>query len=161
MIGPIVGVMGPGGTARDEDVTVAEALGRRIAEAGWTLLTGGRDAGVMAAANRGAKAAGGTTIGVLPGATREGLSPDVDLPIVTGLGNARNAVNVLSSDIVVACGMGLGTASEIALALKTGKPVILLNGDERSRAFWTALSPRRVHVAGDVDTAIRTIQDLL
>lgn len=161
MTRPIVGVMGPGDGARDEDVAAAEALGRRIAGEGWTLLTGGRDAGVMAAANRGAKAAGGTTIGVLPGTTRGGVSPDVDFPIVTGLGNARNNVNVLSSDVVVACGMGAGTASEVALALKFGKPVVLLNGNEPSRAFWTSLAPRGVHVADGVDAAIQTIRGLL
>ncbi len=122
----IIGVMGPGETASVVLCNAAYALGQRIAEQRWVLLTGGRATGVMDAASRGAKVAGGTTIGILPGTTADDASDYVDIPIVTGLRHARNVINVLSCDLVIACGMGLGTASEVAIALKGEKPVILL-----------------------------------
>lgn len=122
---PVIGVMG-GGDASEADCAAAWELGRLIAERGWVLLTGGRDAGVMAAASAGAKTVGGLVIGILPGANDAGASPDLDVAIVTGMGDARNVINVLSSDVVIACPGGAGTLSEIALALKNGKRVILL-----------------------------------
>ena len=79
---------------------------------------------MMEAACRGAKGAGGTTIGILPGADRAGANPFVDFAIPTGLGEARNALVVRAADAVVAVGGGWGTLSEIALALKTGVPVV-------------------------------------
>lgn len=153
----MIGVMGPVGCS-EEVVVEAESLGRRIAEEGWVLLCGGRDAGVMAAVCRGADRAGGTIVGVLPGEDREGASPDLTIPIVTGMGSARNNINVLSSAVVVACGMGAGTASEIALAIKAGKPVVLLRGTAESDAFWRQLAPEQVEVAGDVEDAVRLIR---
>jgi uncharacterized protein (TIGR00725 family) len=98
-----------------------------IARREWVVLTGGRDVGVMDAACQGAKKVPGSlTIGVLPSA-RERVSKYVDLAIITEMGNARNNVNVMSSNVVVVCGlMGAGTVSEVALALKAGKPVILV-----------------------------------
>jgi len=122
---PVIGVMG-GSDASQTECAAARELGRLIAERGWVLLTGGRNAGVMAAASAGAKAAGGFVVGVLPGSTDAGASPDLDVAIVTGMGDARNVINVLSSDVVIACAGGAGTLSEIALALKSGKRVILL-----------------------------------
>jgi uncharacterized protein (TIGR00725 family) len=122
--------MGPGDGATSVDCDHAFALGRAIAQAGWVLLTGGRDAGVMAAANQGAQSAGGLTVGILPSADHSHLAEGVDIAIVTGMGHARNAINVLSCDVVIACGIGLGTASEVALAMKSGKPVILLGWND-------------------------------
>ncbi len=125
---PVIGVMG--GSSADQRVArMATELGRLIAGHGWILLSGGRDAGVMAASARGAKQAGGTVIGVLPGDTRAQASPDLDVAIVTGLGDGRNLINVLSSDVVIACPGALGTLSEIVLALKHHKRVILLGFD--------------------------------
>ena len=124
----IVGVMG--GASADANVQAkAYRLGELIAQRGWVLLNGGRDAGVMAASARGAKLAGGTVVGVLPGRDTKGASPNLDIAIVTGLGDARNVVNVLSSDVIIACRGGVGTLSEIALALKSSKPVVLLDFD--------------------------------
>src|SRR5512136_42787 len=100
------------------------AAGRLIAEHGAVLLCGGLG-GVMEAACRGAKEAGGTTVGILPG-TEEG-NPYLDIIIRTGLGHARNILVVLSADAVIAVGGGYGTLSEIAIALKTGRPVYGLN----------------------------------
>ena len=125
---PIIGVMGGANVAPDTE-SMARRLGELIAAKGWVLLNGGRNAGVMAASAKGAAHAGGTVIGILPDADARDASPDLDFAIVTGLGDARNLVNVLSSDVVVACPGGAGTLSEIALALKNGKRVVLLRFD--------------------------------
>jgi hypothetical protein len=122
----IIGVMG-GASADENDILAAYRLGKRIAENGWILLNGGRNAGIMEASAKGAKDGGGTTIGILPGSNFQGLSQFIDIPILTGMGSARNCINVLSSHVVVACPGGPGTLSEIALALKFNKPVILFN----------------------------------
>ncbi len=124
----VIGVMG-GAEVDAETEALARRLGRLIAERGWVLLNGGRDCGVMAASAAGAREAGGTVIGILPGGSTTGASPDLDYAVVTGLGDARNLVNVLSSDVVIACVGGAGTVSEVALALKNDKPVILLGWD--------------------------------
>ncbi len=122
----IVGVMG-GGACSPAVERDAYRLGQLIAEKGWALLNGGRGAGVMDASAKGARDAGGLTIGILPDNHPAGMSEHILIPIFTGMGNARNCINVLSSDVVTACEGGCGTLSEIALALKTGKPVVLLN----------------------------------
>ncbi|MBV9957554.1 MAG: cytochrome [Acidobacteria bacterium] len=157
----IVGVMGPGRGASREVSAAAHELGRLIALQGWVLLTGGRDAGVMAAASSGAKEAGGITVGILPGADTRGASADVDIPIITGLGQARNNINVLSSSIVIACGMGAGTAAEIALALKAGKHVILLHCGLEAAAFFQSLSQERVFIAEQASEAVTIAAKLL
>jgi uncharacterized protein (TIGR00725 family) len=151
---PIVGVMGPGRGATPADIEAAYELGKCIAQQGWLLLTGGRNEGVMHAANQGAKDAGGLTIGILPGSDPADLSSAVDIPILTGMGNARNSINVLSSDMVMVCGMGCGTASEVALALKVQKPVILLNGRDVSQTFFQQLTNSPVFVAIDPAQAV-------
>jgi uncharacterized protein (TIGR00725 family) len=122
----VIGVMGPA-ACDDQIAELAYAVGRAIAERGAVLLTGGRS-GVMEAASRGARDAGGLTIGVLPGAGAAESPPNayVDLALYTGLGEARNWVNVCSSDALIAIGGGFGTLSEIALALKARKPLVLL-----------------------------------
>jgi len=136
---PVIGVMGAGraGEAARAD---AAFVGRLIAEQGWITLSGGRDAGVMAAVSEAARAAGGLTVGILPGKDRAEVSPHVLVPICTGLGDARNAVNVASADVVVAVlrDAGAGTVSEIALACKAGKPVLLLGATATDAAFWQA-----------------------
>jgi uncharacterized protein (TIGR00725 family) len=118
--------MGPA-ACDDQVAALAEAVGRGIAARGAVLLTGGRT-GVMEAASRGARDAGGFTVGVLPGANAAESPPNpyVELPLYTGLGEARNWVNVCASDVLIAIGGGFGTLSEIALALKARKPVVLL-----------------------------------
>ncbi len=156
---PVIGVMGGGEDASPAAVALAERLGERVAAEGWVLLTGGRDAGVMAAASRGAKRIPGSlTVGVLPSASG-GVAPDVDVAIFTGMGNARNAINALSSDVVVAIGVsGVGTASEVALALKAGKPVILVAPTAQAKAFFLSLSPTTPVVASAED-AIAIIRE--
>jgi uncharacterized protein (TIGR00725 family) len=157
----IIGVMGAGDQATTEDLENAYKLGQLIAQAGWILLTGGRKAGVMEAASKGAKSAEGLTIGILPNQDKSGMSDFVDLAIITDMGNARNNINVLSSNVVIACGMGLGTASEVALALKNGKKVILLTENQESRRFFLNLAPNDVLIAKNAEEAIALIQQIL
>ena len=126
----IIGVMGPGDDATKKDLDNAYTLGKLIAKQNWTLLTGGRNAGVMDAASRGAKSSGGLTVGILPSENKNGMSEFIDIPICTGMGGARNNINVLSSDVVIACGAGAGTTSEVMLALKANKPVLLINSSK-------------------------------
>jgi uncharacterized protein (TIGR00725 family) len=116
----------------DEAVAAqAEEVGREIARRGAVLVCGGRS-GVMEAACRGAKAEGGTTVGILPGTDRREANAYVDIPVVTGLGEARNAIVVRTADAVVAVSGGYGTLSEIGLALKMGRPVVGLGTWELS-----------------------------
>ena len=122
---PVVGVMG-GSKANEAVAAMARQLGSLIAQRGWILLNGGRNCGVMAASAAGAKESGGTVIGILPDTTRTRASPDLDVAILTGLGDGRNLINVMSSDVVIACPGALGTLSEVVLALKHDKRVILL-----------------------------------
>lgn len=112
------------GPARPKDLILelAEETGVEVARAGAILLTGGMG-GAMEAASRGAKRAGGVTIGILPGATRRDANPFVDYSIPTGMGEMRNALLIRACDGVIAVGGGVGTLSEIALALRLGKPL--------------------------------------
>ncbi len=117
-----VSVIGSGADAEER----AEEVGRLLAERGAVLVTGGRGE-VMAAASRGAKAAGGTTIGILPGETRAGGNEWLDYVVVTGIGHARNLAVVASGDAVIAVGGRWGTLAEIGFARVLGRPVIVLD----------------------------------
>ena len=125
---PVIGVMGGADISKDIYNSVFE-LGALIAEQGWVLLNGGRDTGVMRASAAGAKSKNGTTIGILPNADSSQANPYIDFAIVTNMGDARNVINVLTSDVVIVCPGKAGTISEAALALKSSKPVILLGMD--------------------------------
>ena len=124
----VIGVMG-GGSGTAQAMEQAHALGKLIALQGWVLLNGGRAAGVMDASAKGAKEAGGLTIGVLPDTDTSQTSQYIDIPILTGMNAARNYINVLSSQVVVACPGSAGTLSEIALAIKSLRPVICMGWD--------------------------------
>ena len=138
-----VAVVGPGRDA-DAHVEAAQEVGRLIAERGALLVCGGLG-GVMEAACRGARAAGGTTLGVLPGRDRAEANPFVSIAVPTGLGEGRNALVVRAADAVVAVGGGYGTLSEIALALRAGKPVVGIG-------TWDI---EGVQVAADPEAAVR------
>jgi len=118
----LIAVVG-GGSCSAEAAKLAEEVGRGLAEQGAVLMCGGLG-GVMEAACRGAKSAGGLTIGVLPGDNRHSANPYVDIPIVTGMGYARNVIIARSAQAVVAVDGSYGTLSEIAHALQSGVPVI-------------------------------------
>jgi uncharacterized protein (TIGR00725 family) len=156
----VIGVMGAGEGATPDDLARALKLGELIARQGWILLSGGRNAGVMQEVNRGAKQiAGSLTIGILPDG-RAAVSEFVDVAIITDLGNGRNNINVLSSNVVIACGTGgAGTVSEIALAIKNGKPVVLLSADEASIAFFQQLAGNRLFTADTPEQAVQLIAD--
>ncbi|HEY9690763.1 MAG TPA: TIGR00725 family protein [Oculatellaceae cyanobacterium] len=157
----IIGVMGAGAGASEIDRQNAYQLGQMIAQQGWVLLTGGRNVGVMDAASKGAKAANGLTIGILPTDNTTNISDAVDIPIITDMGNARNNINVISSDVIIACGMGAGTASEIALAIKANKKVILLNDNEESQIFFSSLSKDNILIAHQPEEVIKVIKEIL
>jgi uncharacterized protein (TIGR00725 family) len=103
----------------------AEETGRLLAERGCTVVCGGGGE-VMAAAARGAKAAGGVTIGILPGETRHGANAWLDHVVVTGIGHARNLAVVASGDAVIAVGGSWGTLAEIGFAMRLGRPVVIV-----------------------------------
>ena len=111
-----------GRDAGPEMLREAEEAGRLIAQAGCILITGGLS-GVMEAASRGAKEAGGLTVGILPADDTESANPYVEIPIATGFGIGRNVIIARSADALVAVGGQYGTLSEIAYALQLGRPV--------------------------------------
>jgi hypothetical protein len=119
---PYVAVVGAGSDVRPQLLAAAEAVGAELARRGAVVVTGGLG-GVMEAACRGARSAGGTTLGILPGDDRGAANPYVDVAVATGMGELRNGLVVRSADGLVAIAGGAGTLSEIALALKAGKPV--------------------------------------
>jgi uncharacterized protein (TIGR00725 family) len=145
-----VAVIGPG-DATGEELAAAEEVGRLLAEQGALLVCGGLG-GVMEAACRGAKSAGGATLGILPGADRHDANPHVDVAVATGLGEARNALVVRAADALIAVGGGFGTLSEIGLALKTGKPVVGLGSWELARR---GRPEHALHEASDPADAVR------
>ncbi len=121
----IISVIGAG-SCENKTYVMAEDVGRRIAQSGAILITGGLG-GVMEAASKGANEAGGTVIGILPGFSKDDANSYVTVPITTGLSHARNVIVVRSADAVIAVAGEFGTLSEIAIALKLGKPVIGIN----------------------------------
>ena len=134
----LLAVCGRGDACSPEAFALAEAVGREIARRGHRLICGGMN-GVMEGACKGAKAAGGTTIGILPGDDPTRANPYVDIPICTGLGWARNLVVVRSAAAVIAIDGAYGTLSEVAMALGYNIPVVGLR-------TW-----RVVHPAGHDD----------
>ncbi len=155
----IVGVMGGGQASAGQEMH-AYRLGELIAARGWVLLNGGRSAGIMEASARGAHENGGLTIGVLPDDDHRHQSPYIQIPILTGMGSARNYVNVLSSDVVVACQGGAGTISEVALALKHGRPVVLLDFDLRP-FFPSYVTANRLQWVATPEQAVEAVAALL
>ncbi len=115
-----------------EEANLAETVGKLLAQRGAIIICGGLG-GVMEAVCRGAKLKGGMTIGILPGEDSSAANPYIDIPIVTGVGYARNMAVVKSAQAVIAIGGNYGTLSEIAYALKRGTPVIGLNTWSLSR----------------------------
>jgi uncharacterized protein (TIGR00725 family) len=119
---PYVAVVGPGDASASE-LQTAEEVGAGLAAAGAVVVTGGLG-GVMEAACRGARSKQGSTVGILPGEDRDAANGWVQIAIATGLGELRNGLVVRAADALVAIGGGHGTLSEVALALKLGRPVV-------------------------------------
>jgi len=149
----IIAVIGNSSCSSDEAKS-AETVGALLAQQGVTVMCGGLS-GVMQAVCRGAKSKGGLTVGILPGQDSSTANPWVDIPVVTGIGEARNVAVVKSAQAVIAIGGGYGTLSEIAYALKSGIPVIGLNTWSLSRTGREDDSIVRVRNAAEaVDRAI-------
>ncbi len=127
-----IAVIGPS-AATPAEHQLGEEIGRRIAEAGAVLVCGGLG-GLMEAAASGCAKAGGRSVGILPGTSRDEANPYLTVAVATGMGEARNAIVVRSADAVIAVSGEFGTLSEIALALKMGKPVVGLGTWELAKA---------------------------
>ncbi|GAX76684.1 hypothetical protein CEUSTIGMA_g4130.t1 [Chlamydomonas eustigma] len=156
----IIAVVGP--DTQDQKLQdLAYDVGKAIAEAGYVLLTGGRSLGIMDYASKGAQSAGGLTVGALPGQDESEMSTAIDIPILTGMGSARNNVIALSGRVVVACGIGPGTAAELSLALKAGKHVVLLHCGGDAETFFRSLTPAQVHVASTAAEMLVLIRSVL
>lgn len=123
---PIIAVIGHDLHAKEVHRIAAEAVGREIARAGAIVLCGGRGTVPLAAAH-GANSAGGAVIGMMPGDSNEGVPSDVSIPIVTGIGFARNQIIAMTADAVIAVGGGVGTFTEAAYSYLHGKPIIVLD----------------------------------
>ena len=140
------------GAADAEEAAWAEQVGRLLGRAGAVLVCGGLGGGMEAAA-RGAHEEGGVTLGILPGEDREGANPYLTVSVPTGMGEARNALVVRAADALIAVSGEFGTLSEIALALKTGVPVIglstwqLQKAGRRAPPFLQAGSPEQAVTA--------------
>lgn len=145
---PWVAVVGPGRASAAEEA-LAEQVGEELAVAGAVLVCGGLG-GVMAAACRGARSRGGTTVGLLPGSARSDANAWVQIALPTGLGEARNALVVRSAEAMIAVGGGWGTLSEIALALRGGLAVAGLDTWDPVRADLS----ERVTVVADPRSAV-------
>ncbi|PYP01322.1 MAG: TIGR00725 family protein [Gemmatimonadetes bacterium] len=145
MKGPLVAVVG-GSACTAQEAEWATAVGRLIAERGAVLLCGGLG-GVMEAAARGAKAAGGLTIGILPGDDPADANASIDVALATGMGEMRNALIVRAAQALIAIGGGWGTLSEIALARRSNTPVVGLHD-----AFTSALE---IHREAGPEAAVR------
>lgn len=145
MKGPLVAVVG-GSACTAQEAEWAGAVGRLIAERGGVLLCGGLG-GVMEAAARGAKAAGGLTIGILPGTDAAEANSSIDVALATGMGEMRNALIVRAAQAMIAIGGGWGTLSEIALARRTNTPVVGLHD-----AFTSAVE---IHREAKPEDAVR------
>jgi len=141
----LIAVVG-GSTCSSEEEQWAAAVGRLLGERGAVLLCGGLG-GVMDAAARGAKQAGGLTVGILPGSNPADANPHIDVPLTTGMGEMRNALIVRAAGAVIAIGGGWGTLSEVALARRIGTPVVGLHD-----AFPSAVDIPRV---GTPDAAVQ------
>ena len=136
----LIGVIGTS-EASNEEYKTAEEVGREIARRKGILVCGGLG-GVMEASCRGAKSEGGLTIGIIPGSSKKEANPYVDVPIVTGISEARNIIVVRSSNAIIAIGGSFGTLSEIAFALKLEIPVIGINTWEVSTNIKKATTPK-------------------
>jgi uncharacterized protein (TIGR00725 family) len=121
-----IGVIGAGQVNAKEQ-QIAEQIGAEIARRGHILVCGGLG-GVMEAAAKGTKNHGGLTVGILPGESKKDANQYIDVKIVSAMSHARNAIIARSADALIAVGGGAGTLSEIALGLKMGRPVVLVEG---------------------------------
>ena len=144
----IIGIMGPT-NAIEDDLINAYQIGKYCAENNYITLTGGLKYGIMNEALKGAKENGGLTVGIMPTDDKSEYSKYVDIPIITTM--------TLTSDIIVACGISAGTSSEISLAIKPKKKIILIGLDENTNNFYQNLAPNQVFIAKNYMEAIKIL----
>ena len=156
----IIGIMGSGSNASEKDKRIAFELGAELAKRNFIVLCGGRNTGVMKSAIDGVASENGISVGILPGNNKAGSAQNLSIPIITGMGSARNNINILSSDVVLAIGNTAGTLSEIALAIKNNKPLILLNQSDESRAFLNSMHYAKLEFAETVGDVINQLKEL-
>lgn len=162
MTPPVLAIIGPGEGAPADTLAAAESLGAAAAREGWVVVSGGVADGVMDAASRGARRAGGLVVGILPSSDRTGASPHLSVAVVTGMGQGRNNLVVLSSDAVAVCGMSAGTAAEVALAMRADRPVVLVGADPDTRAFYEHIDRAgRTHFVATADEALERLRMLM
>lgn len=155
MVAKYISVIG-GGRCGPAECALAEEVGRLVAREGATLVCGGLG-GVMEAAARGAKEAGGTTLGILPGHDRATANAYLDHALTTGMGHARNLAVVSSGDATIAVGGGYGTLSEIGLAATIGRPVVILGGWRLQNEEWGD----GIHYAASAPEAMALVREAL
>lgn len=157
-----VTVIGSSGRIPPKVYEAAYQVGFLLAKSGAVLVTGGKD-GVMEAACRGAKDAGGLTVGLLPEKTRALANPYVDIAIPTGLGYYRNVLNILAGDGAIAIGGGPGTLSEIGLALAYGRPVVVLKtaGGVSELLAGRTVGDVKIASASTPEEAVETLLEIL
>jgi uncharacterized protein (TIGR00725 family) len=159
---PLIGVMGAGRNATEDDCELGRQLGSLVAGKGWVLLSGGTALGVMDASCKAASDAGGLVVGVIAQSDDRKMSKYVDVPIFTGMLTGRNFINCLTSDVMIACGtMAAGTLSEVAMSLRADKDVILLGCEEDTQTFLKRLGGDKVHVVDSPEDAIAVANELL
>lgn len=152
---PVIAVCGPGEDLDPEVAALAEAVGRALARRGAIVICGGLG-GAMAAASRGAREAGGLVVGILPGASADDANAWVDIRLPTGLGPARNAIIATACEALIAVGGRLGTLTEIAFALRMGRPVVSLRSFRLDEPALGGSPVARAETALEaVDLAIR------
>lgn len=151
----IIGIMGPN-DATEENLKDAYEIGKYVASKGYTVLTGGLNIGIQNEGLKGAKSSNGLTIGIMPFNEPEKFSEFVDIPIITNMRSGRNYINVLSSNLVIACGIDVGTVSEISLSLvKTNnKKVILVGTIQEANCLFTKLKSDNIFIAKDYNECI-------
>ena len=157
----IIGIMGPN-NATKENLKDAYEIGKYVANKGYTVLTGGLNIGIQNEALKGAKSSNGLTIGIMPFNEPEKFSEYVDIPIITNMRSGRNYINVLSSNLVIACGIDVGTVSEISLSLvKTNnKKVILVGALNEANELFIKLRKDNVFVAKDYNECINILNTI-
>lgn len=156
----IIGIMGAT-KATKEDLKNAYEIGKYCAKKGYATLTGGLKYGVMEEGLRGAKENNGLTIGIMPTDNKDEFSKYADIPVVTTMKAGRSYIEILTSDIIVACGVSAGTSSEISLAIKPNKKIILVNGYEEANVFYKKLAANQIFIAKDYSEAIQLIEELV
>lgn len=156
----IIGIMGAT-KANEQDLINSYQIGKYCAQNDYVTLTGGLKYGVMDEALRGAKENGGLTIGIMPTDDRNEFSKYVDIPIVTTMKAGRNYIEVLTSDILVVCGMSAGTSSEVSLAIKPKKKIILVGLDSETNNFYKKLAGKQIFIAKDYKEAIKIIMEVI